>query len=444
LLLILASHDPVIGLLGFAAETWGAAGGAIAVGVAMMALIALVVVAVDQFRRGHLGRELTRPLTSALNIFSVVLLVLVLLPALPRVPTWFSGPSQPDRGAPGVAERPPDIYLFLLDGYSRADELERQFGIDNTAFLDELRNRGFDVDDASRTNYTYTSLTLTSLLTMDYLRDVQPAPLAEGDLGQQLRDAMQRGAGRAALHTAGYEIVASAAGWEGTSLRPLADRYLDRPELTDFERALLARTWIPDVPPVPQDLFFDHLRTRIDGVLDDAARLAQDPADEPTFTLVHVPAPHLPIAFMADGSETPYDSRQYLAGRPSEFGLTEEEYAAAYAGHVAHLNRRVLETVDVLMAADEPPVIVLMSDHGYNGDSPVHTTAMLHNLFAAHTPGRPGLLEPSPTPVNLLRTILGAYTQVDVGRQLGDRFFTTVLSGEVGNYDLALTEVSDP
>ena len=441
-LLLIISHDPVIHVLGAASEAFGTIGTIVGVALTLFVPITAMVIAVDQLRRGHLDPRMTRPATSALNIFSLVLLAVVVLPAVPSIPSWFRAH---DRAPVQLAgDPPPDVYVFLLDGYSRADELERQFGIDNEFFLQELRARGFDVDERSRSNYSYTSLTLTSLLSMDYVVDAVPGPLAESRLTRQLREAMASGAGPVAIRAAGYEIVATAAGWEGTSLRPLADRFLDRPELTDFERALLARTWIPDVPPVPQDLFFDHLRARIDGILDDAVGLSDESGDAPVFALIHVPAPHLPIAFTADGGPTTYDSRQYLAGRPSEFGHTSEEFASAYAGSLSYLNRRVLETVDALQASNDPPVIILMSDHGYNGDSPVHTAAMLHNLFAASMPGESGLLAPSPTPVNLIRAILGAYTNVPAGPPREERFFTTHIAGSVGSYDLALTEVTDP
>jgi hypothetical protein len=196
---------------------------------------------------------------------------------------------------------------------------------------------------------------------------------------------------------------------------------------------------------VPRTLFFDNLRSRIEGILDDAAELAADDRETPTFTFVHVPAPHLPLAFGADGSPTPYDSRQYLAGRPSEFGLTDAEFSDAYQVNLAHLNDLVLRAIDGIQAAsDTEPVIIVMSDHGYNGDSPVHGESMLHGFFAAVTPGHPGLLTRSPTPANLMRVLLTAYLDADLGDRLPERSFTTVVSGDPRAYDLALTEVEDP
>ncbi len=445
LLLLVASHDPVIDVLTAARAAWGAAGAVVVIGAAMFLPLAAIVVGVDQFRRGHLGPPITRSATAGLNVFSVALLVVVLLQGAGSVSGWLQAPG--GRAAaipPAGSDAQPDIYLFLLDGYSRADELQRQFGIDNSAFLTELEFRGFDVDEASRTNYTYTALTLTAMLSMDYIPVADSHVVSELDLRGHLHMEMRSGPAVTALRDAGYELVATAPGWEQVSIRPGADRYLDRPELNDFEMALLRRTWLPDVPPIPADLFFDSLRARISGVLDDAASVAAETRSRPTFTFVHVPAPHLPIAFGRDGEPTRYSSRQYLAGRASEFGLSDEGYTLAYAASLSYLNARMIETVEAIQAASaRPPVIVIMSDHGYNGDSPVHTEAMLHNLFAAHTPQHPRLLE-SVTPVNLLRVLLETYAGAHLGQPVADRFFTTVISGGVGAYDLALTEVVDP
>jgi hypothetical protein len=418
----------------------------IAIWAAVFVPLAATALGLDQVRRGHLGHRVIKPLTSGLNIFSVVLLVVVSAPALPLVPRWLVSPSiAMEPGDSNGDVRPPDIYLFLLDGYSSADELERQFGIDNSSFVSQLQRRGFHVDNESRTNYTYTALTLTSMLSMEYVPVHASGIVPELELREQLHDAVVAGVAVTALRRAGYELVATASPWEHVSMRPGFDRYLDRGELNDFERTLMARTWLPDLPPIPRDLFFEDLRTRIIGVLDDAAGVAAEDRQMPTFTFVHVPSPHLPLAFEDDGQPTPYDSRQYLAGRASEFGLTQDAYADAYAANLAYLNARVLDTVDELKAASaEEPVIIIMSDHGYHGDSPILTAAMLHSFFAAYAPRELEALVESPTPVNLMGILLSAYAGADVGRPLAERFFTTVVSGDAGAYDLALTEVFDP
>ena len=64
----------------------------------------------------------------------------------------------------------PDIYFIVLDGYARADVLAKYYGFDNGPFLEGLRQRGFQVSDASRSNYNWTFLSLGSSLNLDYIQ----------------------------------------------------------------------------------------------------------------------------------------------------------------------------------------------------------------------------------------------------------------------------------
>ena len=68
----------------------------------------------------------------------------------------------------------PDIYHFVLDSYSRSDLLESAFKIDNSAFIEELRQLGFYVADCSWPNYVNTRLSLSTTLNMDYIDVIAP------------------------------------------------------------------------------------------------------------------------------------------------------------------------------------------------------------------------------------------------------------------------------
>ena len=78
--------------------------------------------------------------------------------------------------APGPMAQPsadaPDVYVILLDGYARADVLANTFGYDDSPFLDGLRSDGFEVADASHSNYLVTNLSVSSLLNYRQLADI--------------------------------------------------------------------------------------------------------------------------------------------------------------------------------------------------------------------------------------------------------------------------------
>ena len=87
--------------------------------------------------------------------------------------------------------------------------------------------------------------------------------------------------------------------------------------------------------------------------------------ESPAFLFLHVPGPHPPLVVDADGRQSPIDARALGADDPAAMGLTRSEYAARWESELEYLNRRVLEAVDKLQAADPNTVILVMADHGY-------------------------------------------------------------------------------
>jgi hypothetical protein len=77
----------------------------------------------------------------------------------------------------------------------------------------------------------------------------------------------------------------------------------------------------------------------------------------------------------------------------------------------------------ILAASREPPVIVLLSDHGsglgMNWDDVAHSDLdeRTANLFAALTPGRQQVFRHDVTLVNVFGTLFGAYYGIDIARQ---------------------------
>ena len=61
----------------------------------------------------------------------------------------------------------PNIYLVMLDAYSREDSL-LELGFDNSGFIKFLRKNNFYVADKSNANYISTRLSLYTLYMMEY------------------------------------------------------------------------------------------------------------------------------------------------------------------------------------------------------------------------------------------------------------------------------------
>ncbi|MEX1172005.1 MAG: hypothetical protein WEG56_05260, partial [Chloroflexota bacterium] len=70
---------------------------------------------------------------------------------------------------------------------------------------------------------------------------------------------------------------------------------------------------------------------------------------------------------------------------------------------------KVVDTVKQIMdSSAEPPVIIVMSDHGHRHDM-LDRREPLRSLFMAYTPGHPGLFPSDVSPVNVLTRFLNAY-----------------------------------
>lgn len=441
LFVVLVSREPLRWFLAFLRDSLGIGTAIVVTGV--LATFAIWALVVALRTASKVPTQWLPWCTRALNIFGIALVTGSLVLGSPTTWGWLTREkaSEPANVA-GAAQRP-DIFVILLDGYARDDVLRREFGFDNEPFLDQLTALGFDVDRASHSNYTYSALTFTSVFETGYVREEPVASVSDEELRDRLHSALESGPAVGALHAAGYETVGTAAGWEHDSFRGRVDRFLDRPELTDFERQVLQRTWLLDLPLVPSNLFFQELHKRVTGVLGDAGLVGTESRSLPVFAFVHVAAPHLPMAFAADGGPAEFSSRLYGAGRASEFGLTEAEYRTSYGQSLSALNERVIESVRAIrhgaaLGGRPEPAIVILSDHGYIGDEPIHGPPMLANLFASALPEASRPWADPPTPVNLIPSVLHAYG-LPAPPQVADRFFTTVT-----DRGLYLTEIAEP
>jgi len=211
--------------------------------------------------------------------------------------------------------------------------------------------------------------------------------------------------------------------------------------MNDLERDVLERTWLLDPLGALMPTFFTASpRDRVVHAFDDLERLASESRDQPVFAWFHVPAPHVPLVMDADGAALPLEPRRFDGHDAQGFGMTDAEFKAAYADELTYLNARVLGAVRALEAAPRTPqpVIVIMSDHGFNTDL-ADVQARLANFFAAHTPAAPDLLAGAPTPVNLMPILLNRFLGTDFPLS-EDRYFLSASLTQL----LELTEVPNP
>lgn len=404
--------------------------------------IGLVVVLIAR-RLIPLARRWTlQSVTRALNRASLLLLAAslvlgVLSGTIPSMARDLAGASSLDEwiaaGSSGQEEAP-DIYAILLDGYPRADVLEYAFGIDNSAFLDALADRGFDVSTLGHSDYLWTHVSVPSALNMAYIEQIPGLrEVVDEEVPQQpaLRHAVTENTVFDFVRDRGYDTVAIASGFEQVTARQ-ADVFVDSGQMTEFEVSLLASTFAGDaLALLAPDLASSQHRDRIlDGLaaLPEIARAHDRP---PALVFAHVPAPHQPAVFGADGEPVAVPiGEDFYADSPMERDEDPAEFRERYRQQLPYLNERILATIDGIVSSSRvPPVIVLFADHGsasrtdWNATSPVTADPAIvlertGTLFAALTPGREDVYPEEVSPVDLFRLLFDAYFDTDLGRAI--------------------------
>lgn len=116
----------------------------------------------------------------------------------------------------------------------------------------------------------------------------------------------------------------------------------------------------------------------------------------PKFVFAHIISPHPPFVLGSQG-EAVHRADTDLAG---------------YRDQVLFLNRQLETILPALIAAsDPPPIIILQADHGRGGPSMWERMAILNALYLPGVGEQ--LLYPEISPVNTFRVIFNAYFDAD-------------------------------
>ncbi len=359
--------------------------------------------------------------TTWLNAIGVIALTLPLLRiATVEVRSRVSpGGEDPLAGAATtarVSQPAPDVYYIVLDAYTRADILAKDFGIDNTPFLDELRRMGFFVADCAQSNYAQTELTLSTTLNLDYLENLGADFPPGGHDRTPFLFLIRESRLRRFLESLGYRTVALETGFAWSEWQD-ADEYL-RPgdlagaaslRLTAFEALLVDSTALSILTDAQAALPASlggalagplalHQQRILFG-LDQLARMPMDPG--PKFVFAHLVAPHRPYVFHPDPGSPRAESSRLPNFEVSDRG----GYVFGYRDQVLFLNDRMIPILEGLIRRSAtPPVIVLMGDHGADEAAPEDRMA---NLLAVYLPGGTSeRLVDTLTPVNTFRIAL--------------------------------------
>jgi hypothetical protein len=319
-------------------------------------------------------------------------------------------PRPPAKPAPAAAiAEGPDFFVILLDAYARADTLA-ELGYDNQPFLDGLEQRGFQVADESRSNYSRTGLTLASMFNMTYLADLPALSSPPEDYNQQHRlisDTLHAGNPVVdVLHRSGYETFYIPSRVAQYAVEPV-HHTLAGGELDNFEVFALGKTSLgATITLIAATAIYDQQRSRTLEAFATIARLAAEPARRPRFVFAHLMVPHPPYVFDRDGFAPAVPECTATRCAILEAPLDRELHRSRYIDQLSYTNELVTRTVDAIIGAEPGAVIVLMSDHGSGIDFPDAAEATRN--FMAIRADRVQVPE-TMTPIGLFPLLLNAY-----------------------------------
>lgn len=301
----------------------------------------------------------------------------------------------------------PDIYLIILDGYTRADVLEDAYNFDNSDFTENLRNLGFYVADCSQSNYPITKYSLSSIMNADYVQNYSNIemlpPLKTSFVNQTLQNL-------------GYTTIAFENSVSG-HFDLLEDIHISRNQQAwglvdlvggpnEFEAELLKTTLFKlfyDMPQLIPGLTLDsiqkaehyeHYRQTF-FILDELENIPQMSGHN--FIFAHILVPHPPYIFAPSG----------------KFQWTDNK-RSGYISNIEFINAYLIPVIKTIIEkSDIQPIIIIQGDHGAFGSSitPQMRLSIL-NAYYVNTESKASLYS-TITPVNSFRIIFNHYFDAD-------------------------------
>lgn len=303
----------------------------------------------------------------------------------------------------------PDIYYIILDSYMNQDVLKSELGFDNSEFCDWLRARGFFVSSSSRSNYTWTSLSLPSSLNFRYLTVEDKG--REGGLLYD-NEVMKK------LKAKGYKTISinftsRGCHYYGTD----ADIRFAYGPAREFLPGLINSSWAYPIA------FFGFLNSAIynyqrESILYSFEKLKEIPEIKgPTFTFAHILSPHPPYIFDREGRPLKFNLPEFrsLLNNKNRGDLWYSQECLVYIDQALFINKQVESALESIISRSPEAIIIVQGDHGqFLGlfDRPSRKLFRLRTsiLNAYYLPGDgKKLLYDGISPVNSFRVVFDKY-----------------------------------
>jgi Sulfatase len=281
----------------------------------------------------------------------------------------------------------PDIFLIVLDEYAGHEALKDLFQFDNSVFENQLKENGFHVVPDSRSNYNYTPFSIASMLNMKYLqlkdtdRDKPELTYAFQLINQNLVRRILEDNGYEFYNHSVFNLPDQPAPVEESFIPARTRLITGQTFLSRLERDLgyhLTKTF--KIKSVIRHQAYRELRNNT-KLYDLTEKLAAAPRSKPRFVYTHLMMPHYPYYFDRNGK--PMDPARVL---PEANNMNRADYVE----YLQYTNKKIFDLAQhILRNSQTPPVIMIMSDHGFRHfNEPVDRKYYFMNLNAVYLPGK--------------------------------------------------------
>ena len=366
-------------------------------------------------------------LTGVVNVFSALLLGVILTSWIPSEVTSAKGSSSTSRqfteswnryidSEPCYLQKDPnkplpDIYVIILDAYGRDDVLRDVYNFDNSGFLAELEKRGFFVARNARSNYRHTKLTTASLFNLDYLESLADTSGLDVLNYSNSRPVIQNNRTFHQLKCLGYTLTAVDTNYFFTQFGPDV-KTLPVGTYPSYFAYQFADTTPLTLLSLPSQ--YETARQRMSATVN---ALQSAPAEKsPKLVFADIMAAHDPFVFDALGR--PVDPPRMMRFDNDHFFkelMDREGYTRGYREQVTYVSTLALETVDKILAESKtPPIILMFGDHGptLSWDNISERMSIFSSYYF---PGqKTGQLYEGISPVNSMRVVFNTYFGTDL------------------------------
>ena len=327
----------------------------------------------------------------------------------------------------------PSVYFIILDGYPRNDILEKHLNFDNSKFTNMLEQRGFHVAKNSFANYSFSGLSISSTMNMNYMN------FLADEIGEDSRDynpIIGKDFGLYADNQVvkNFKLMGYKVGRIGTATIylheiPLADLSPCHKTVHLMDNRLLHAVGNTSMIGYFIERWAEEQQRQI--TLCDFEELPKISGyfEEPVFVWSHIMLPHFPLIFGPNGeSITPGQS--LLTMNHPEYTGSGWDIKTQFVQQLQFSNKKSIEFIDKILENEKQSIIIIQSDHGsafgVNLQNPTDDDAFqkLSNLSAIYFPDEKHreMLTDDRTNVNTFRLVFNSYFGSDY-EMLEDRTY---------------------